>query len=62
MSDPIADILRLWREDIPYGCNSEDEIAKQIRQQVGREIWDMWKEGEHGFITCVDKVCKLEDE
>ena len=59
MSDPIADILKKYW---PYTPHKKD-VAKQIRQQIGRELLDPNKTT-YGYtaemIARIREVCKLE--
>lgn len=64
MSDPIVDILRSKLLFSEYA----DNIAKQIRQQIGRELLgerhpdDDWRINRSWLINRIREVCQLEEE
>ena len=59
--DTISEILRCWEESEYDPYTGYPEIAKQIRQQIGRELLEReadWRNTEQ----IVREVCKLEEE
>ena len=56
MSDPIADILSNYRLETKPNTH---KTAKQIRQQIGRELKDkLGIAGSHVF-DAIDEVCQM---
>lgn len=63
MSDPIGNII--WGEDY-FSNPHDDEIIKQIRQRIGRELLDEFKTRlrlkTYVPENIVREVCQLEEE
>lgn len=64
MSDPIAELIR-FEFDLTGTDDWLDDVAAQIRQQIGRELLEQQVEvvncGLYVSVYSVRKACKLEN-
>jgi len=63
MSDPIAEYMA---EEFEVDIDWTEKVAKQIRQQIGRELLEIFMKhalwGNRGIEIVINEVCQLGEQ